>query len=887
MVRAYALLTALAATLSAASVVPGAYIIELEEGIDTSPVYREIDKQGTKRMQLEFKLFRGVSVQLSDLQGAEQRAALFAAMPAVRNVWPVRLYRMPSPKVEWIGSGGPLQAEPRRLAGRSEEVAHGEARDDFTPHVMTQVDKLRAQGITGKGTRIAVVDTGIDYLHPALGGCFGPGCLVSFGYDFVGDAFNGTNTPIPDSDPMDCGGHGTHVAGIVAAQGGSNNTFGFTGAAPDVTLGAYKVFGCKGEASNEVLIAAFNQAYDDGADIITSSIGGPSGWPEEPWAAAVSRIVAQGVPCTISAGNEGEMGLLYASGAADGKGVLSVASVDNKVTPVLLYRVKYRVDDGPEQPFGYAPGDPEGWENVTLPLRATSLMTNITDDGCGPQHHDNGTMPLKDLAGYVVLIKRGTCTFEEKARNAVARGAQYILFYNNVEGAIATDVTMVAGVKAAGMVEFPQAETWIKELREGRRVVVEMVGRNHADLSLQVVPNKATGGAISEFSSWGPTWEVGVKPQFSAPGGSILSTYPRAKGSYAVLSGTSMSCPLTAAVIALIGQVRGSLDPKMLETVLSATARPGPFNNGKTFSDVLAPVPQQGGGLIQAFDAAYVQTMLEPSSLSFNDTDHFAADGVNFIVTNVGREPVEYRFSHIPAITMYTLAPGSYRPAKFPNDIVASAYANITFSCETVKLGPGEKAEVTVRAVPPVGLDASRLAVWSGFVMVNGSNGTSLSLPYQGLTGSLHKSRVLGPYDVSIVRSTDKSRTPQPSNTTFVLPAPGTAWQGMDLPAIAVNPALGSPLQRVDLVPLTYPLPANATEYKGIMTIGQPAGFPSYWNTRGFNPTPWDGLLDSGTYAPPGEYRLVVRALHIFGDARNDSDWDVAFSPMIRIKYSA
>lgn len=53
----------------------------------------------------------------------------------------------------------------------------------------------------------------IDYRHPSLGGCFGPGCLVSFGYDLVGDAFNGSNVPFPDRDPFDCGGHGTHVAG--------------------------------------------------------------------------------------------------------------------------------------------------------------------------------------------------------------------------------------------------------------------------------------------------------------------------------------------------------------------------------------------------------------------------------------------------------------------------------------------------------------------------------------------------------------------------------------------------------------------------------------------------------------------------------------------------
>ena len=110
--------------------------------------------------------------------------------------------------------------------------------------------------------------------------------------------YSGSNMPVPDPDPYDdCEGHGTHVSGIIAAQA---NPFGFTGAAPDVTLGAYRVFGCGGSAGNDVLIAAYNQAYEDGADIITASIGGPSGWSEEPWAVAVQRIVEAGVPCTVS-----------------------------------------------------------------------------------------------------------------------------------------------------------------------------------------------------------------------------------------------------------------------------------------------------------------------------------------------------------------------------------------------------------------------------------------------------------------------------------------------------------------------------------------------------------------------------------------------------------
>ena len=87
----------------------------------------------------------------------------------------------------------------------------------------------------------------------------------------------GSETPVPDDDPIDCQGHGTHVAGII----GASNDDLVLGVAPAATLGIYKVFGCTGQVANDVLIEAFTMAYNAGADIITASIGGASGWPEE------------------------------------------------------------------------------------------------------------------------------------------------------------------------------------------------------------------------------------------------------------------------------------------------------------------------------------------------------------------------------------------------------------------------------------------------------------------------------------------------------------------------------------------------------------------------------------------------------------------------------
>ncbi|KAM0553268.1 hypothetical protein ACHAPJ_007558 [Fusarium lateritium] len=844
---------------------PGAYIFEFEPNHDTARFYKDIkeaDDKSTTRVKFDYDLFKGVSIQFDDVASAEDLAAKLADLPAVKNVFPVKVYGIPTPRVEWTAKPGMKSPLKKR--------AINDTADTFSPHVQTQVDKLRAKGITGHGIKVAVIDTGIDYKHPALGGCFGPDCLVSFGTDLVGDDYNGFNAVFPDEDPMDCAGHGTHVAGIIAAQ---DNKFGFTGAAPGVTLGAYRVFGCAGEAGNDVLIAAFNQAFQDGADIITASIGGPSGWSEEPWAVAVSRIVEKGVPCTVSAGNSGDVGMFYASTAANGNKVMAIASYDNSDYVSLLNISHYTVNGSSNRiEFGSTAGNPAAWGNVTLPLWAPSYDTTIPNGGCDPYPADT-----PDLSGYIVLVRRGTCTFVQKAQNAANAGAKYFLVYNNAPGgATEIDVSTVDGILAAGMVTSSTGKKWIGLLKQGSTVTLEMSDGSDGEVILEESKNDVTGGAVSTYSSWGPTWEMDVKPQFGSPGGNILSTYPTKKGGYAVLSGTSMACPLVAAVIALIAEVRGTLDPTVIETILASTSNPQLFNDGTGFSDYLAPVPQQGGGMVQAYDAAYSTLLISASSLSFNDTDHFA-ETLNFTLHNTGKENLDLSISHVPTKSVYTLANDSIYPAAFPNDVV-DAHATLKFSESKVSIGAGERVTIEVLPTPPEDVDASRLALWSGYVAVNGSDGSSLSLPYQGLAGSLHNSRVLGAEDTWISKSNDKDLNPLPANSSFVLPVKGkNATSDAPAPALAWFLALGSAKLNAELIPVS----GNSTA----KSIGAPAGFPMLWNPMGKNSVTWTGKLADGGYAPAGKYKVSYSALRIFGDEKKASDWDKSESPVFSVRY--
>ena len=150
--------------------------------------------------------------------------------------------------------------------------------------------------LTGKGIKIAIIDTGVDYLHPDLGGCFGAGCKVAAGYDFVNK----------DSDPMDDEGHGTHVAATAAGKGV------LKGVAPDATIYAYKVIDNKGSGYVSDIISGIEMAVDpngdgdtsDHVDVISMSLGGP-GDADDAMSSAVDAAVDSGAVAVIAAGNDG------------------------------------------------------------------------------------------------------------------------------------------------------------------------------------------------------------------------------------------------------------------------------------------------------------------------------------------------------------------------------------------------------------------------------------------------------------------------------------------------------------------------------------------------------------------------------------------------------
>ncbi|KAF6805935.1 subtilisin-like serine protease pr1c [Colletotrichum sojae] len=707
--------------------VPGAFIVELADDQDTNVFLSSLSSEAglskvSQRLSLHSKIFKGVSITVADANN--ETASKIAALSKVKNLWPIPLISVPNLNVKVTGKN----ARRRRQSNST---------TSWPPHVMTQVDKLRARGFTGAGLKIGIVDTGIDYTHPALGGCFGPGCLVSYGYDIVGDAYDGTSAPLPDDDPFeDCQGHGTHVAGIIAA---AENPMGFTGASPGVTIGAYRTFGCSGLTTGDALLAGVIRAFEDGSDIITGSIGGPSGWAGEAFAVAVSRIVDSGVPCTFAAGNEvgGTEGLFGISSPSTGDGVISVSSYQNQGT------------DSP--------------------------------------------------------------------------------------------------------------------------------------------------GRVSSFTSWGPTFELTVAPSFGAPGGGILSTWPVALGEYAEASGTSMATPLVASIVALIIQARGTRDPDLIKHLLASTAKPGFSQNyGDPNTDAaFGPVPQQGAGMVQAYDAACTTSVLSVAGLSFNDTDNLVSEA-SFTVTNVGDASETYELSHVPALTAITLS-DIYRSSS-PD--LHTVYAELSFSPDSFTLEPNSSAEIRVAVVPPKGLDAASLPVYSGWVALNSTSGAALSVPYVGVAGSMRNVTVMASQRMLLSRSDDLRNPEVVANTTFQLPVPAehADWaqpkletSELVLPVGALPDqfvwlVMGSAEVRIEVVPVEES--AGAVDNGiGAVTLGNIAGYPvTYRRPVGWT-NPWDGTLADGSPVPAGRYSLSVFALKIAADRSAPEGWDRYDSPEFVIRY--
>ncbi|KID74495.1 subtilisin-like serine protease PR1C, partial [Metarhizium brunneum ARSEF 3297] len=185
-------------------------------------------------------------------------------------------------------------------------------------------------------------------------------------------------------------------------------------------------------------------------------------------------------------------------------------------------------------------------------------------------------------------------------------------------------------------------------------------------------------------------------------------------------------------IYALVDEARGTWDAAVLNSVIIGTGKPQ-IESPSSF----VSVAQQGSRLVRASEAAGAITLVvTPTSLAFNDTAH-RVPSVSFRIQNQAKTTVQYQLSPISALTLSTLGQDNRRAS----GQAVQAPAKVQFSESGITLGPGEFATIDVSASDPEGLDVKRLPLWSGWIGIQGSDGTRQTLPYLGLAGAHLKSK--------------------------------------------------------------------------------------------------------------------------------------------------
>lgn len=496
--------------------------------------------------------------------------------------------------------------------------------------------------VTGKGTLIGIIDTGLNYMHASLGSDFGPGAKVTHGYDF-GDL---DDDPRPDEDwmPFD---HGTHCAGIAAGSNLPGVASGKPvppGIAPDANLGAYKVFADEYYTFDFRVMQAIERAYNDGCDVISMSLGMSGSFRDDPLARLIKKVTEKGMVVVAAAANshldkesfpkEGEM---MSPGGADDS--ICAAACDDSARPVI------RLDGMTIYPE-YLQG------SNSYPK---SVKGKILDCKAGKPEDIEG-LELKDA--ICVVSRPEKDEYYDMAKMFAMREALGLIIYNNRE-----DDYIAAIDKYEGPIMMPFMTVY-KEDGE------KLIANNGTEIEITL---ESKLGFMSVFSSWGPTTDGRLKPDVAAPGVNVLSAF--GYNSYIEASGTSMATPTIAGCSALVVQAHPDWSAYDVRSAIVNYATTLKDRKGKVY-----PVLAQGTGRVDVYSAVKAPALFSPTSLSFGYITGQAKAALT--IKNVSDKPI--------SITPSLLAENDDTKAKFDKIDIApgkSKTINIVLEPQTTKEG--------------------------------------------------------------------------------------------------------------------------------------------------------------------------------------------------------
>lgn len=623
-----------------------------------------------------------------------------------------------------------------------------------------------ADGYTGAGSRIAIIDTGLDLSHPSFseGGyyyslgisaaSFGkkisdynlltkeeikkalPNLSISsdknppkaddlyrnakvpFAYNYVDDGLDVSHDAEGDSN----GDHGTHVAGIAAANRYvphydadgdlyyDKQELGVTGVAPDAQLVVMKVFGVGGGAYSSDYMAAIEDAIWLNCDSVNLSLG--SGSAGRSYGSKSDQQILDSfrntdTVVTVSAGNNGAWGenVLTGTGMTYTTDVRmhtggSPGSYTNSFTIASVTNTSMSGVMGKFNGVAAIPGDTGetyGAKNFsTLDTSEDQSGTTYDYVFLGDPVKGEGIYGLPenyanvDVKGKVVLISRGNSSFADKANAAIQAGAAAAVIYNNAPGSINMNLTGYNFPNPAVMIEWAKAKEILAASTQDETTGL-WGGKMTVSAKAETLHGVADGYKPSSFSSWGTTENLDLKPELMTPGGNIYSTLNHS--SYGMMSGTSMAAPSAAGGAAIMAQYikehklskqEGLTVRALAMALMMSTSEPlTDPDTGVTYSP-----RQQGSGLMQLQEAVTSPAYLLVGEKEGNDGkvkltfgDDAERTGVytgSFSVQNLSDSPLHYALSG----KVTTMAVEEIEGEDYMSDSAYALDANVTFSAD-------------------------------------------------------------------------------------------------------------------------------------------------------------------------------------------------------------
>jgi minor extracellular serine protease Vpr len=599
-------------------------------------------------------------------------------------------------------------------------------------------------GFRGEHVKIAILDTGIDYTHANFGGpgtvaaflnaaanstapadptMFGPNApKVKGGTDLVGDNYDASspppnNVPVPDPNPLDCFGHGSHVSGTAAGFGVANDGttyhgpydaaayaagFGIgPGVAPLADLYAVRIFGCAG--TTDVVAEGIDWAVHNDMDVISMSLGAPYGPANSSDAIASDNAAKAGIIVVAAAGNEGPAP--YITGTpASATHAISVAAIDARAFLVNGVHIALSSGVGANGVDANALSLPSG--SIPAVILTTTSVGGVTSLSLGCNATD---YPPGGAAGAIVIVSRGTCTFNTKAANAMAAGAAAIGVVNNSPtgffNPLLTNVTIpfIALLQSDGAMfaSAPSPETAI--------------------VAFANVPDAGFRLAAS-FSSGGPrTGDGALKPNVSAPGVNVFSTAIGTGTGGTLESGTSMATPHVAGVAALAVQAHRGWSESSVRDAVVETASPAALND---YSPRI-----EGAGLVEAVGATSTDVTVR------GDED----GGLGLLSFGVAEFTRDYRDSRELIVRNHGQWPATFAATATP---VGGVPHTLKLSSSTVSVRGHDEASLHVSLAVPAStvgsthdaLGNDRYAEVAGYITLqpeaSANHGVTLQLPY-------------------------------------------------------------------------------------------------------------------------------------------------------------